>query len=233
MRSPARGKGAASVNWLMRRTIFLALFAALLFAPAAHAQDGLSSSTIKLLRDCVDDSVLQGNYTIAELRKALGEIDGDANEYSDCRDVLNRAITKAIAATKTPTPTPTASAGGSGGSGSGGGTGSGGSDSGGGTGAGSAPTDTSQADQDQAILSAPSSPQDAAAVGAAQADGERAIKAELVQRSPDQARLAASIGRNGLPTTMIAVLILIAATLVAALLPLIRRRRVFPFHPRT
>jgi hypothetical protein len=217
------------VNSLMRRTIFLALLAALLIAPAARAQDGLSNSTIELLRDCVDDSVLQGNYTIAELRAAQKAIDGDASEYSDCSDVLRRAISKAIAATKTPTPTPTASAGGSGS----GGTGSGSSDSGGGgTGSGSTSTDTSQADQDQAILSAPTSPQDAAAVGAAEANGERAIKAELVQRSPDKARLTASIGRNGLPATMIAVLVLIAATLVAASMPLIRRRRVFPFHPR-
>jgi hypothetical protein len=56
---------------------------------------------------------------------------------------------------------------------------------------------------------------------------------ELVARSPDQERLAASGGRNGLPTTMIAVLVLIAATLVAAFLPLIRRRRDVPGHPGT
>jgi hypothetical protein len=216
------------VNSLMRRTIFLALLAALLIVPAARASD--SPKTIQILRDCNDDSVLQGSYTIAELRKAKSAIPTDADEYGDCRDVLTRAITKATAAAKTPTPTPTATSGaGAGGSG---GTGSN-SDSGGAAGSGSAPTDTSQPDQDQAILSAPTSPQDAAAVGAAAADGERAIKAELVQRSPDKARLTASVGRNGLPTTMIAVLVLIAATLVAASMPIIRRRRVFPFHPRT
>ena len=64
--------------------------------------------------------------------------------------------------------------------------------------------------------------------------GEKQIKAELVARSPNQERLAASVGRNGLPTTMVAVLVLIAATLVAALLPLIRRRRSdLPGHPGT
>ena len=147
--------------------------------------------------------------------------------------MLTRAITKATAATKTPTPTPTATA-----------------ETGGGrrrrqrrrldrlrrdrqaTAAARAPTHQ-PGEQDAAILSAPSSPQDAAAVGAAAADGEKAIKAELVQRSPDQAQLTASVGRNGLPATMIAVLVLIAATLVAALVPLIRRRRGFPFRPRT
>jgi hypothetical protein len=222
------------VNSLMRRTIFLALFAALLFAPAARAQDGLSNSTIKLLRDCVDDSVLQGHYTIAQLREASDAIDGDANEYSDCRDVLSRAITKAIAATKTPTPTPSPAGGGGSSDGSGGG-GSTGNGNGTGTGAtsGDGGTAPSKAEQDQAILSAPSSPQDAAAVGAAAADGEKAIKAELVERSPDKATMTASVGRNGLPATMIAVLVLIAATLVAALMPLIRRHRVFPFRPRT
>ncbi|MDA0167191.1 hypothetical protein OM076_43425 [Solirubrobacter ginsenosidimutans] len=216
----------------MRRTIFPALFAALLFAPTARAQDNLSAGTIKLLRDCADDSILQGNYTIAQLRKATTELGADADEYSDCREVLRRAITKAIAATKTPTPTPTATTDGSTGGGSNGGGGGSGSGSGG-SGGGGGSTDTSQAEQDQAILSAPSSPQDAAAVGAAAADGERAIKAELVQRSPDKARLTASVGRNDLPTTMIAVLVLIAAAFVAALVPVIRRRRVFPFHPRT
>jgi hypothetical protein len=209
------------VNSLMRRTIFLALLAALLIAPAARAAD--DPTTIEIQRDCADDSILQGDYTVAELRKARSALPTDADEYSDCRDVLTRAITKATAASKTPTPTPTATTNSSGGGGNGSGNGS--------SGGGSA--DTSQADHEQAILSAPSSPQDAAAVGAAAADGERAIKAELVQRSPDKARLTASFGRNDLPTTMIAVLVLIAATLVAALVPLIRRRRVFPFHPRT
>ena len=215
----------------MRRTIFLALLAALLITPAARAAD--DPTTIKILRDCNDDSVLQGTYTVAQLRAARNGLDGDASEYSDCRDVLTRAITKATAASKTPTPTPTAGTDGSGSGG--GGTGSGGSDNSGGSGS-SAPSATSTPDsseQDQAILSAPSSPQDAAAVGSAAADGERAIKAELVQRSPDKARLTASVGRNDLPTTMIAVLVLIAATFVAALVPAIRRRRVFPFHPRT
>ncbi|WP_028062483.1 hypothetical protein [Solirubrobacter soli] len=207
----------------MRRTIFLALLAALLFAPVARA-----TPPIEIQRDCADDGQLQGDYSVADLRKARAELPTDADEYSDCRDVLSRAITKAVAASKTPTPTPATSgdSGGAGGSTSGGDNGAGGS---------STPSkDTSTQDQqDAAVLAAPSSPQDAQAVGAAQALGEKQIKAELVARSPDQERLAASVGRNGLPTTMIAVLVLIAATLVAALLPVIRRRRDLPGHPST
>jgi hypothetical protein len=203
--------------------MFLALLAALLFAPAARA-----TPPLEIQRDCADDGVLQGNYSASDLRKARSELPTDADEYSDCRDVLTRAITKATAASKTPTPTPSAT-GSNGGGGGGGGTGGGSGDNSGGS-----PTpDTSQDEQDQAILSAPSSPQDAQAVGSAAANGEKAIKAEMVVRDPGNARLAASVGRNGLPTTMIAVLVLIAATLVAALVPQIRRRRVFPLRPRT
>jgi hypothetical protein len=210
----------------MRRTIFLALLAALLFAPVARA-----TPPIEIQRDCADDGQLQGNYSVADLRKARAELPTDADEYSDCRDVLGRAITKAVAASKTPTPTPTTS-GQNDSSGGAGPTGGGSGDSGGG---GSTPsTDTSsQREQDAAVLAQPSSPQDAQAVGAAQTLGEQQIKAELVARSPNQERLAASIGRNGLPTTMIAVLVLIAATLVAALLPVIRRRRDLPPNPGT
>jgi hypothetical protein len=204
--------------------MFLALLAALLFAPAARA-----TPPLEIQRDCADDGVLQGNYSASDLRKARADLPTDADEYSDCRDVLTRAITKATAASKTPTPTPSATGSNGGGGGGGGGTGGGSGDNSGG---GSPAPDTSQDEQDQAILSAPSSPQDAQAVGSAAADGEKAIKAEMVVRDPGNARLAASVGRNGLPTTMIAVLVLIAATLVAALVPQIRRRRVFPLRPR-
>ena len=200
----------------MRRTTLLALLAALLLAPTASA-----AGPIQIIRDCEDDGVLQGSYTASELRDARSKLPTDIDEYSDCRDVLSRAITAATASSNpTPTPSPT-----DGGDQGGGGTGSGGSTGGGST------DSSSSADDKAAILSAPSSPQDAKAVGAAAADGDKAIKAEIAQRDPGATRLAASVGRNGLPTTMIAVLALLAATLVAACLPLIRRRRVLP-HPR-
>src|ERR1700742_3383543 len=73
----------------MRRTILLALSAALLALPST-AWAGASPTTI--LRDCADDGVLQGNYTTAELRNAENHIPTDIDEYSDCRDVLSRAL---------------------------------------------------------------------------------------------------------------------------------------------
>jgi hypothetical protein len=195
----------------MRRTLLLALLAALLLAPAAHASDPL--------KDC-QDSVLQGDYTVAELRKALNNMPSDLDEYSDCRDVLSRAIS-AKAASKSPTPAPTPDR-----------------DSGAG-GGGSTPTPSpspsptpNAEEQERAkILAAPSSPEDARAVGSAASDGDAAIKAELAERDPGAWRLAASVGRNDVPTTMIAVLVMLAATFVVAGLPLLRRRRDLPRPP--
>src|SRR4051812_50194942 len=72
----------------MRRTLLLGLLAALLLAPAAYA-DG---TTIKIIRDCADDGVLEGHYTPSELRKARDNLPTDVDEYSDCSDVLSRAL---------------------------------------------------------------------------------------------------------------------------------------------
>ena len=67
----------------------LGLFAAV---PAADA-----ASTTRILRDCADDGVLQGDYTPAELRKARQNIPTDTDEYTDCRDVLARAAAAGVA----------------------------------------------------------------------------------------------------------------------------------------
>src|SRR3954452_17140611 len=74
----------------MRRTVLLVLglAAALLHAPAAFAD----STTTKIIRDCADDGVLEGHYTPSELRKARDNLPTDVDEYSDCSDVLSRAL---------------------------------------------------------------------------------------------------------------------------------------------
>ena len=36
--------------------------------------------------------MLQGDYTASELREARNELPTDIDEYSDCRDVLSRAL---------------------------------------------------------------------------------------------------------------------------------------------
>jgi hypothetical protein len=65
----------------------LAALAVLAFAPAtAHANYN------DAIRDCADDSILQGSYTKHELRQAIKHLPTDLREYSDCSDVLARAL---------------------------------------------------------------------------------------------------------------------------------------------
>ena len=207
----------------MRRTIFMALLAALLLVPAAARAAG----PIQIIRDCSDDGQLQGNYSAAELRKARSQLPTDIDEYSDCRDVLSRAISaKASTAKDNGGGGGTANGGGTAGGGTSGSFGGNGGSGGGGSGT-NAPTPEEAARQAErhAILSAPSSPEDAKAVGEAADHGDRAVLTDANPRSPGESRLAASVGRNGIPGTMLAVLVLLGAALIAAAVPTIRRRR--------
>jgi hypothetical protein len=68
--------------------VFVAcLLAVLLCAPAALA-DGTRT---KILREC-QDGRLTGSYTSSQIRDALNNIPDDIDQYSDCRDVLRRAL---------------------------------------------------------------------------------------------------------------------------------------------
>jgi hypothetical protein len=44
------------------------------------------------VRDCADDGDLDQKYSNAELQQAIDRIPGDLDEYSNCREVLNGAI---------------------------------------------------------------------------------------------------------------------------------------------
>ena len=202
---------AASVNSPMRRTIFMALLAALLLAPAA------SADPIKILRDCNDDEVLQGSYTASELREARNEIPTDADEYSACRDVLSRAIADKAASSNN--------------GGNGGGTSSRG---------GSSSLSDSLSRRRLGLrharppTPAPTATPDATVMPSTEADGN-AVNEALTRPapvvvsgkavSPGESRLAASVGRNTVPTSLFVVFgLLVLAGLVALGAPLIRRR---------
>ena len=43
-------------------------------------------------RDCYDDGDLDGNYTASQIRDARNNLPADVDQYSDCRDVLARAL---------------------------------------------------------------------------------------------------------------------------------------------
>jgi hypothetical protein len=205
------------VNLPMRRTMLLALSASLLLLPStAHA--GGSANTV--LKDCFDDGVLQGHYTTAQLRDAQNHMPTDIDEYSDCRDVLSRAL-DAATASKT---SGSSSGGGNGASPTGGSSSSSPSST---PAAGSTPAATSAPDaanlSDQSIentkLPAPYTPQDHTAVDGAAKAGEAQLKSATV---PSQ-RLAATVGRNDVPGILIGVLaLLVAASLALLVKPLLR-----------
>src|SRR3954465_14022574 len=132
-RSPPRP--AASVSSPMLRTILLALLATLLCAPAARAAD----TTTKIWRDCIEDDVLDGHYTVAQLREARSHAPADGVEYSSCTDLLSRTIA-AMTTSSSHSGDNHGGGGAGGGGGGGGGTGSGSAGGSGGGGGGSADT---------------------------------------------------------------------------------------------
>jgi hypothetical protein len=197
----------------MRRTIFMALLAALLFAVPAQAAD-----PIKVIRDCEDDGILQGNYTPAEIRAAQKALPTDIDEYSDCRDVLSRALgggenDKASGSDSGGNPGAT-----------------GGSNNGGGSGSPSPtgqPQETGTPDVgDRGTGSVPmlQKPEDWEAVATAAANGDKAVESAAGPLSPGSTRLAASVGRNSLPDTLAVSLVLLVAAFLAAGVPFVRRR---------
>jgi hypothetical protein len=193
----------------MRRTIFLALFAALLLPTAARA-----ASPGTIIRDCADDSTLQGHYSVADLRKALGQVPKDVNEYSDCSDVISRAIANQT----TRNNDNSGSSGTSGGGASGGGKGSGG----GGSQGTSAPRAHANAAAQDGIVGA-STAQDHQAVDEAAIKGGGPLELNGHSVVP-AARLASDVGRNSLPGALIAALVLLCVLAIAATAPLLRRR---------
>jgi hypothetical protein len=77
----------------MRRLLTTLVTILCLAAPAAaHADSGVN----KLLIDACRDEHVDGHYTQAQYKKALDELPADADEYSACREVIERARLAAL-----------------------------------------------------------------------------------------------------------------------------------------
>ena len=109
-RALAAREGAASVNSPMRRTIFMALLAALLLVSRGRARRGHRSRSCATARTT---ACSRATTPPREMRDARNELPTELDEYSDCRDVLTRAIAAKTAVEQQRRP-------GSGGSGGGG-----------------------------------------------------------------------------------------------------------------
>jgi hypothetical protein len=75
------------VSRVAYRWIVVAALAALALPASAHA------GAFDVIRDCAKDGRLDGNYSNRELREARNNLPADIDEYSDCREVINGAIT--------------------------------------------------------------------------------------------------------------------------------------------
>jgi hypothetical protein len=206
----------------MRRTIFLALLATLLCAPAARAD-----TTTQIWRDCVLDSKLDGHYTVAQLRQARSHPPADGLEYTDCTDILGRAIAAKTSSSSSSNPNSGGNSSGAGGGGGGGGGGGTGSSSGGGSGGGGGTAESAPA----APLT-PTTPADQKALTEAAIQGDDVVKVDGSPVMPGGAsQLAADVGRNSLPSTLVIVLIMLGLAAILAGGRRIRDRVVAHRHP--
>jgi len=80
----------------MRRLLTAIAIGCLIAPAAAHAD----SSVDKLLADACNDEHIDGHYTQAQYKKALDAIPSDADQYTDCRDVLERGRLAALSSGK-------------------------------------------------------------------------------------------------------------------------------------
>jgi hypothetical protein len=76
----------------MRRLLTALLLVCLAAPAAAHADSGAT----KLLIDACRDEHIDGTYTQAQYKQALDQIPSDSDEYSACRDVLERGRLAAL-----------------------------------------------------------------------------------------------------------------------------------------
>jgi hypothetical protein len=205
------------VKWTLRqgnrlcacpmRRLVTATFLLLLLLPAAHAVAGDNASD--LLVDACRDEKVDGTYSQRTYKKALSQLPADSDQYTACRDVINRARLAALNNRRQ-----SSGGGGQAGGGTGGGSsssggsasaGSGssgsGSSSGGGSGSSTAPAAPTAAEQ-QAVQKAITSGADPVRVGG-----------QLVQ--PGAVGSLASDDRR-LPSSILAMLIVLAVCALGA-----------------
>jgi hypothetical protein len=90
----------------MRRIVFASVVAVLLVA----ASPALAGTREQILQQC-QDGRLTGNFTVKEIRDARNHIPTDIDQYSDCRDVLSRALAPPAGALPAGAPAARAAAG--------------------------------------------------------------------------------------------------------------------------
>ena len=179
------------------RRLLTALTILCLAVPAAASADG---SVTKLLRDACGDEHIDGTYTQAQYKKALEQLPTDSDEYTGCREVLQRGRLAALGASKS-------RGGGGGSSATGGGTAGGSGSSGGGSSGSAGASHAGNADP----LASATPEQRKALARVAKSAKPVDIGGELVQ--PGALGLGQLSGaRRNVPAPLVALICLLAAS---------------------
>jgi hypothetical protein len=94
------GREIATATARCHRAMRRLLTALLILCLAAPATAGAEGGVTKLLRDACSDEHIDGTYTQAEYKKALDALAADSDEYTACRDILQRGRLAALGAGK-------------------------------------------------------------------------------------------------------------------------------------
>jgi len=204
------------VNWTLRqgtrlcacpmRRLLTATLLLLLLLPAAHAFAGDNPSD--LLVDACRDEKVDGTYSQKTYRRALDQLPADSDQYTACRDVINRARLAALNSRR--------SSSGSGGGGGQGGSSGGGSGGGGNSGAvGGASRSSGSGGTTKNAAPAPPTPAEQQAVRKAITTGANPVNVggQLVQ--PGAVGALASDDRR-IPTSLLALRVALAVCALAA-----------------
>jgi hypothetical protein len=199
------------------RSLLAIAFVLLLTASPASA-----ATRTEILRDCQDGS-LSGTYTPSELRDARSHIPADIDQYSDCRDVLTRALTSGSG-------TGTSSGGGGGSSGGGSGSAGGGTGSSTSSGGGSAPSSGTSSDvapnaaAPAPVLKPQTQTEQRALTDAGSTGGATPVTVGERPVVPGATAFDAGEPGNRLPSSLVVTLVLLAVAAAAAAAPAARRR---------
>ena len=180
------------------RRLLTALTILCLAAPAAA----------KLLRDACRDEHIDGTYTLAQYKQALDQLPADSDEYTACREVLQRGRLAALGAGKS-----RGGGGGTGGGSTGGGGGAGGGSGSSGGGSSGAPGAVHAGNADPLATATPA--QRKALAQVAKSAKPVDVGGELVQPGALGLGQLSGSGRH-VPTPLVALICLLAATALGA-----------------
>jgi hypothetical protein len=200
------------------RSLLAIAFILLLAASPASA-----ASRTEILRDCQDGS-LSGTYTPSELRDARSHIPADIDQYSDCRDVLTRALTSGSGTGSTSGGGGGSSGGGSSGSSGGGTSSSAGSGGGSAAGSGTSSDVAPNAAAPAPVLKPQTQTEQRALTDAGSSGGTTPVTVGERPVVPGATAFDAGEPGNRLPSSLVVTLVLLAVAAAAAAAPAARRR---------